>query len=392
MLKEFLIANYLPADDADVLEQNCPEQLFFLQEEFIRKYYAIARLPQEQLDMVIQKAALFNERKEIRLLCWYMYHKFSKTHIKKYQPFPEFIFQLGYDSGILYLLIGLSVIPEYEARAERENFPMRYAHDAASRFGTFPTYFAQAFEGRFGIRARSLHFMLHFKDSPMYRIGRFDFILEQASFSLPHVYSRNGELLLFCRDSWRMDKNGECLSPAEKPQQGEWIASFSDDGKIVRGYPINTARGFAELEEISIPRNELEHIASSGDWVLHVHIPAGGKMTPGLCRNSCEEALEFFAEKYPDKPVKLIVTWSWIANDAWLDYIPNSNMAALIRASALFPAVGSPVAGLYFVFGRDDSDFASYPRTNSLERAVLDCIADGRPLRAPGMIFRFFSR
>ena len=387
MLKELLDSNWLPSADAETLEQSCPEKLFFLQEEFIRKYYAIAQLPQEQLDFVIQKAAEFDERKEIRLLCWYMYHKFSKTHIRSYQPFPEFIFQLGYDSGILYLLIGLSVIPEYEARAERENFPMRYAHDAASRFGTYPTYFAQAFEGRFGIRARSLHFMLHFKDSHMYRIGRFDFVIEQVNCSLPHVYTRNGELLLFCRDNWRMDKRGERLSPAEKPQQGEWVAKFSDDGEIVRGYPINTARGFAELEEIAVPRKELKLVASVGDWVLHVHIPAGGKMTPEVCRSSCKEALEFFAEKYPDKPVKMILTWSWIANDAWLDYIPNSNMAVLIRASAIFPSVGSPVAGLYFVFGREDSNFSTYPRTNSLERAVLDSIADGRPLRAPGMIY-----
>ena len=392
MLKEFLIANHLPVDDADVLEQNCPEQLFFLQEEFIRKYYAIARLPQEQLDTVIQKAAAFNEKKEIRLLCWYMYHKFSKTHIRKYQPFPEFIFQLGYDSGILYLLIGLSVIPEYEARAERENFPMRYAHDAASRFGTFPTYFAQAFEGRFGIRARSLHFMLHFKDSPMYRIGRFDFILEQAGDNFPHVYSRNGEFVLFCGDNWRMDSSGERLYPHVEPQQGEFVTRFSDDGNSVRGFLINQDRGFAQSVETVIPRSELEHIASPGDRVLHVHIPAGGKMTPDICRSSCLEALEFFAEHHPEFPVKAIFTVSWIANDAWLDYIPNSNMAALIRSSALFPSPHSNNGGLYFVFGRDDSDFASYPRTNSLERAVLDCIADGRPLRSPGMIFRFFSR
>ena len=126
MLKELLDSNWLPSADAETLEQSCPEKLFFLQEDFIRKYYAIAQLPQEQLDFVIQKAAEFDERKEIRLLCWYMYHKFSKTHIRSYQPFPEFIFQLGYDSGILYLLIGLSVIPEYEARAERENFPRHY--------------------------------------------------------------------------------------------------------------------------------------------------------------------------------------------------------------------------------------------------------------------------
>ena len=174
-LKEILSANWLPVNDADALEQSCPEEIFFLKEDFIRKYYAIACLPEEQLDFVLSKAAEFARKKETRLLSWYMYNKFTKVHIREYSPFPEFIFPLGYDMGILNLLICLSIIPEYEARAERENFPMRYAHDAASRFGTFPVYFAQAFDGRFGIRSRSLHFMLHYKDNPMYRIGRFDF-------------------------------------------------------------------------------------------------------------------------------------------------------------------------------------------------------------------------
>ena len=61
-------------------------------------------------------------------------------------------------------------------------------------------------------------------------------------------------------------------------------------------------------------------------------------------------------------------------------------MSALIRSAALFPCPHAKNAGLFFVFGREDADYASYPRTNSLERAVLDCIADGRPLRTPGAV------
>ena len=387
MLNEILSSNWLPVADAEALEQSCPEELFFLKEDFIRKYYAIAQLPEEQLDTVLRKAAEFDSKKETRLICWYMYNKFTKVHIREYSPFHEFIFQLGYDTGIANLLVGLSLIPEYEARAERENFPMRYAHDAASRFGTFPVFFAQAFEGRFGIRSRSLHFMLHFKDNPMYRIGRFDFVLEKADVLMPQVYTRNGEVVLFCGDNWRLDKTGERIDPAAQPDPDEVVTTFSDDGKEVRGFLIDAANGFARREESVIPRSELVHVAGPGDWVLHIHIPGGGKMTPEACRSSFNEALEFFAQKYPDKPVKLIFTCSWIGNNAWLDYIPNSNMAALIRSSALFPRPHNNKSGLYFVFGREDDNYADYPRTNSLERAVLDCIADGRPLRNPGMIF-----
>lgn len=387
MLKDILFQNWLSVADADEIESSCPESLFFLEEAFLREYYPIAQLPEEKFDLVLAKAQEFNTSEEIRPLAWYLYRKFTKVHIREYSPFPEFFFQLGYDSGILYLLVLLSLIPEFEERARRENFPMRYAHDAASRIGTFPTYFAQAFGGRFGIRARSLHFMLHFKDSPMYRIGRFDFILEEKGGPrFPHVYARGDELRIFCGDKWRMDSDGERLLPGGEPQKGEWISSFSDDGATVRGHLVNS-RGFASSEITELSRAEWRYVAGPGDALLHVHIPAGGKMLPELCKKSCEEALAFFAEKYPDKDIKLIYTISWIGNDAWADYMPNSNMAALIRSCALFPSPHGNNAGLYFVFGRDDRDFASYPRNNSLEKAVLQCVEDGRPLRSPGMIF-----
>ena len=89
MLKEILSSNWLPADQAETLEQSCPETLFFLQEEFIRHYYPIAQLPPEKLEFVIQKAAEFDSCKMHRLLCWYMYNNFSLLHIRDYRPFPE---------------------------------------------------------------------------------------------------------------------------------------------------------------------------------------------------------------------------------------------------------------------------------------------------------------
>lgn len=387
MLENILLNNQMPSEGAEEIERSCPEKLFFLEEDFIRRYYPIARLPEAQLDTVLSQARAFNADKSIRLLVWYMYKKFTCNHVGTFKAFPEFIQGLGYASGILYLLVLLSIIPEYEKRAERENFPIRYAHDAASRIGTLPVYFSQAFNGRFGIRARSMHFMLNFKDNPMYRIGRFDFILEQLSDRFPQVYHRGKEVLIFCADKWRLDKSGERLSDSAPPQPEEILTAFSDDGKVIKGYPVDIQKGLARRQMETVSRKEYQKTVSAGEWALHVHIPAGGKMTPEACQSSCREALAFFAEKYPEKPIKLIYTVSWIANPAWLDYIPNSNMAALIRSSALFPSPHAGNAGLYFVFGREDDDYASYPRTNSLERAMLDCIADGRPLRSTGLIF-----
>lgn len=386
MLKKLLRQNWMNVANADEAAASCPEKVHFLQEDFIRKYYPVAQLPEVQMDFVIGKAAEFDRNELIRQLAWYLYLNFSKSEPGAYKGFPEFIIQLGYDSGIMYLLIGMSLIPELEARAERENFPMRYAHDAASRLGTFPVFFAQAFNGRFGIRARSLNFMLNFRDRDMYRIGRFDFILEQSVDFFPMVYSNGSSLKLLCADGWRLDSNGDRLNPNTEPQPGEWFSEFSDDGNIIRGVPVDTATGLAEKKIIELSAEEWKLAVSPDDWLLHIHIPGGGRMTPEVCRSSFDEALKFFAEKYPDRPVKAIFTVSWIANPAWLDYLPDSNLAALIRSSALYPWVHNNNAGLYFVFGREDNDYASYPRTNSLERAMMQCIEDGRPLRSTGIL------
>ncbi|MBQ9502164.1 MAG: hypothetical protein IJU70_08420 [Lentisphaeria bacterium] len=386
MLREFLFQNWMPADGAEEMEQSCPEKLFFFSEEFIRKYYPVAGLPPERLESVLAKAAAFDGDRIIRLLAWRMYNKFCKVTVREFCPFPEFVHPLGYDTGMLYLLLLLSLIPELEARAEKERFPLRYAHAAATRIGTFPVYFAQAFGGRFGIRSRSMHFMLHFKDSPMFRIGRFDFILEKAGERFPRVYARGKEVTLLCDAGWLLDRDGERLYPYAEPEKIARVTRFRNDGSVIRGTAADIRTGLALPGEVELDARQWQCIASPGDWVLHFHIPAGGGMSPGGCRASFDEALSFFAAQYPDKPVRLIYSVSWIFNHAWLDYIPDSNMSALIRSSALYPCPHAENAGLFFVFGREDADYASYPRTNSLERAVLDCIADGRPLRTPGII------
>lgn len=221
----------------------------------------------------------------------------------------------------------------------------------------------------------------------MFRIGRFDFVLEPCGEQVPHIYRKNDKLFAFCGDNWLLDATGNRLSPEEATSCLEKrIAHFCDDGSKVTGIPIDFQTGLAAQEEDSISLTEYEKYVSPGDWMLHFHIPGGGGMKFELCRESFREASAFFASQYTDKPVKMIYTISWIGNPDWLTYMPQSNIADLIRASALFPVISTPTAGLYFVFGREDSDFASYPQTNSMQRAMMSCIRDRKRLRSAGML------
>ena len=51
----------------------------------------------------------------------------------------------------------------------------------------------------------------------------------------------------------------------------------------------------------------------------------------------------------------------------------------------LFPGPPEDASGLFFVFGRDDGEFSSYPADNSLRRAFRHLIDTDHPLREGGM-------
>jgi len=66
--------------------------------------------------------------------------------------------------------------------------------------------------------------------------------------------------------------------------------------------------------------------------------------------------------------------------------LPDSNLARLMRELYLFPVPSSGEDGLFFIFCRDYEDWKTAPRETRLQRAVLDIIAAGKPLRSGGML------
>lgn len=108
-------------------------------------------------------------------------------------------------------------------------------------------------------------------------------------------------------------------------------------------------------------------------------------MTAELAGASLREAAAFF-RKYFKKEIRAFVCDSWILNPAWMELLPESNLAAFMRELYLFPRTPYPQAGLFFVFGRSDGDFASYPADTSLRRAFHRLYNAGEPFRTGGMV------
>lgn len=121
-------------------------------------------------------------------------------------------------------------------------------------------------------------------------------------------------------------------------------------------------------------------LQSGCEWVLDVHIPASGPLTPAAVSSSFDRAASFFGQFFPEKPVSAAICASWLLDPYLGVHLPpTSNIVAFQR---LFTPVGEPqddeLDAVYFTFGRRSlDDLDQLPRDSSLQRIVLDRLASG---------------
>ena len=371
----------IPVENADISVASCPERPFFLQREFLEKYWTMAALPPEQLPRMTAYAEKVQTDPEYRCFAWHFYRHLIDTPIDLLQcdTMPETIPGIGEESGMFYLLCTMSLIPLYIERAHREGFPVKYGEDAALRFGS-TLCFRKQFDGTFGFRPRCIPYMLHYLRSPLWRIGRFDFVIQKLASTAPVICRKGTQIIALCADGWFLGANNDRV----QEEKDSWcIARIVRTEDTLRGIPVDLMTGLAKEEEVTLDlKDGWEIMASPGDWSVFFHIPGGGGMTPALCNESFREAKEFFKNYFPDKELRLIWSVSWIFNPAWVELLPGSNLAALIRRGNLYPVLPSRNPGLYFVFGREDGSADSFEAKNSLEKAVLKCYRENRLRRA----------
>ena len=380
---ELIERNGLPADGAAASIATCPGKPFFLQRDYICEYWEMAELPAEELEHTIAFAQKIQDNLPLRQLAWHLYRYLTLTPMSSVEPLKlnDLIDELGTGTGMLYLLIVLSLVPDFIARAEKEKFPRRYGEAGAKRIGSSTVFYAQEYNGAFGLRGRSIMFFLHYKQTATWRIGRFDFVVQKAGDNIPDIYRKGDEIIAFCAEGLLLDARGDQVETQENSVR---TAHIKTDGTRITGIPIDFHNGLARENEQSIDLTDgWEKIAGAGDWTLFFHIPGGGGMTPEVCEESFREAREFFKEYMPERDFKIIWSASWIFNPAWREMLPESNLAKLIRRGRLYPANAGVNPGLYFVFGKTEGDPEQIKAVNSLEKAVLHCYRE-KSLRRVG--------
>ena len=133
--------------------------------------------------------------------------------------------------------------------------------------------------------------------------------------------------------------------------------------------------------QFNLQRDPLDPGAeAAGTWVLSTHIPRSGPMTPAEVDASFAAARAFFAEHFADFDVTAFHCHSWLLDPQLAEVLPaTSNMALFQRRWTL---AGEPANGdedaVFFTFARRPPvDLAALPRDTTLQRAILDRLADG---------------
>ena len=359
----------------------------FLRMPFLAHYFPKLGLDDDWLPAFAELARKCETNLPLQLLAHHLHTAWFRAPDSpgwRLGALPEPVAACGELAGLFSLAVAMSACPLIEQTHCRLGIPPEYAEGTCRWIGGTTIGYRAAHGGRPGHDLRQTFWLRHSIDGRLFRIGRFEFMIEEPAAWLPAIYRRDdGRTIALCRDRWTLDQQGFRVSP--QSPEARVCARLREDGGGVHGIPIHPA-GYAEIgREITLDPAVWKPALAPWELALGLHIPAGGGMTPEAALDSLNAALDFFPRYFQRLP-KVIECESWILNPDWQRELPDSHLSAFQRELYLFPReIGNGRDGLFFLFGRDDGDPATYPADNSVRRAMLKLLREGHPLKSGGM-------
>ncbi len=338
---------------------------------------------------LLRVAKIIVEHPALARLAWHCsWRLYDGQEEAQFYDWPTLEKALGNDCGIFYLLVGIAEVPKMRALHTAWGIPEAVTRETCQEPNAFCYNHTQMFAGRLGIARSTLFWLRHYTREPYFRLGRLEFWLKRFGEDL-RVFRRkeSGEVVALAAGGERFNEEGFMPVESVPAQDGDWVSVFEEGEGTVVGHPIlPTGRGVKQTVRLNLA--EWEPVLGPGSWVLDMHIPAGGKMTPEACRESMMRARSFFSQYFPDQPPHAFVCWSWIYSPVLDQILPDeSNLVKNMHEAYLFPYPADSEDGLGFVFYQDKIDLTIAPRNTSVQRAFLEYLLAGKTWRAGAMFF-----
>jgi hypothetical protein len=395
-LKQVLKELDIPAEYTERLAVNWEKseasytgKLHFTRHEFYEKYYALTENQDNLLPLLDEVAAKINSSEALKMLSWHAHCVLCDYPAEdmKFIDWPEMDNIFGENCGMYYLLIGLSIIPRFIETFKKNGIPEKYGKDCCKWLNGTVYIYKSAHNGYPGHTRQQLHWMRHYLEGKLFRIGRFEYMNQILDERFPTVmrHKHDGQIIALCNSGWGLDKNGFRLYYDQDITEAAFVTELQETESEIIGTPISPCGYALNSETVRLCLSEWEKVLAPGDFAPGIHIPGGGKMNLETCGESFNEAIDFYKRYFPDKEAKAFVCGSWIFNTDFEEELPESNLAKLMQELYLFPMQSSGIDGLFFIFGKSDGDYKDYPRDNSVRRAMMNIIDSGKRLKVGGM-------
>ena len=363
--------------------------IFFLKDEFIRKYAALAEIKPEHLEEIFQaKTALESDAAAVRLL-WHYHHLLYRAE-KKFAPgqLPPAKRLQAAESGCFYFLLALSAYPEAVALYQRKGYPENVLKDTLSDMSVWVEHYKNQL-GFAGLTSRILGWLEGHIHGETFRLGRLQFKPYCKFFDRVEVYRniKTGVTMALSADGLRYNRQGLLYEPGiDQCECGSWISALQHTPASVTGNPV-APDGYVKSEQITLDTGEWKKVLSEGDPVIDIHIPAIGPMTVEACADSAGQAVEFMKKYFPELKHSAFVCESWLLDNQFEQILgPDSNIILFQRAGYLYPFPHKSEA-VSRIFGEnaDKLGLDSLPQKSSLQKAAAGFLIKGGTFRNGAM-------
>lgn len=305
-----------------------------------------------------------------------IYHRILVHSGDQVQKLNAELLAMGPEAGMFAAVIYASALPSAIGLYREKGIPLSILRDTLEDFDIWIRHHREKY-GVWGLSELGW-FTRHFRCG-IFRLGRLQFMPRTCYLKIKVFRNRDSGALVALSDTgvaFRADGQIDGTNGVTDPD-GRWEAVYTNDGRTASGNQI-WPQGYADRRRVELDLLQWELVLEEGDWVLDVHIPAGGPMTHGLCRDSYRQAAAFVREYMSGRDIKAFVCHSWLLSPQLGRILPEtSNIVKFQRDYRLVPVLSDDHQLFERVFGLKTTDLSGLPRDTTLRRRVLEYLSAG---------------
>ena len=147
---------------------------------------------------------------------------------------------------------------------------------------------------------------------------------------------------------------------------------LEENEREVRGNRV-LPEGRISPEAVTLDRREWVCALKEGDYMLALHIPGGEGYTAERVKQSCEEAMAFYRQYYPEYDYKGIWSESWLFDPGLREILsPERNIIRVQKQFYCYPTEEGDRMIRLEVLGDEHADYRKLTPRNSLEKGMFE--------------------